>query len=256
MTKKIAFLVISIILASGLTTISNASILTFDSAPVLSNTQAPGTWYVDRYAPAEFDQAYFDGGNRLHIEISGADQQSSSFYNYQGRKYDFNSPVSGYSINGSLYVDSNWETENTNVGMWGTIFDSSQSVSAYPIIAFRNDGTDPVGFYGFDYLNTGNWFLVDAVSSYNEWYNLSMVYSSGNLNYYIDGALVYQFADTNIADYQTIGNIILDSYNFGSTYDVYWDNVGTSPVPEPSTMLLLGFGLIGLAAITRKRMRA
>lgn len=32
------------------------------------------------------------------------------------------------------------------------------------------------------------------------------------------------------------------------------DNVGTAPVPEPHTILLLGIGLIGLAAFGRKRL--
>ncbi|MDD2465122.1 MAG: PEP-CTERM sorting domain-containing protein [Desulfobulbus sp.] len=36
-------------------------------------------------------------------------------------------------------------------------------------------------------------------------------------------------------------------------YFVQFDNITTSPVPEPSTLLLFGVGLIGLSAATRKR---
>ena len=45
----------------------------FDASPTLSATQAPGVWYTDRYAPAAFEMAVFDGGNRLKHSISTAD---------------------------------------------------------------------------------------------------------------------------------------------------------------------------------------
>ena len=45
----------------------------------------------------------------------------------------------------------------------------------------------------------------------------------------------------------------IDRLTFSSTSQFVMDNVTYNPVPEPATMLLLGFGLIGMTVIGRKR---
>ncbi len=39
--------------------------------------------------------------------------------------------------------------------------------------------------------------------------------------YFVDGVSVLNFADPNT---KTLGNVILNAYNYGADYDVYWDN--------------------------------
>jgi hypothetical protein len=222
---------------------ANAEVLTFDD-PDLSS------WYTDRFEPSVFETAVFDGDNRLHIGIDGADQQDNSFYNYQGKKRDFNVPVGSYSINADLFVDSAWG--DSNVGIWGTTYDNFGEVSGYPIVAWRSGSEIDDGFYAFDYI-VGGWLDMVAPNDTGRWYDITMKYTGTSMDYYINDALALSFAD----DTQNglLGNIILNSYNFGESYDVYWDNVGVAPVPEPSTFLLMGLPMLGLIGFRKKLFR-
>lgn len=123
--------------------------LTFDSPVVTGSSQAPGVWYTDRYAPAGFQTAFFDGDNRLKHSISAADAASlrpsgfsSAFYDTQGRKLDLPAATAVLSID--LYVPAYWaSTGRRMAGFWGTAFDAANAVSAYPIIEFASVGGVP-----------------------------------------------------------------------------------------------------------------
>lgn len=222
---------------------ANAEVFDFDD-PDLSS------WYTDRFDPATFEAAEFDGDNRLHIGISGEDSQSDSFDNYQGKKKDFGDNPYDYSIVGDLYVGSDWGTGDWNVGMWGTLKDEDGNVSGYPIVSYRNSDDVDAGFYGFDYVN-GGWFDLMDVNDFGQWYSFEMAYDQLGLSYYINGQKSGGFADT--FEHDEIANIILNSYNFGEDYDVYWDNVGTrQPIPEPGTIFLVALGVSGLVGYRKK----
>lgn len=62
--------------------------LTFDSPVVTGSSQAPGVWYTDRYAPAGFQTAFFDGDNRLKHSISAADAASLRPSGFSSAFYD------------------------------------------------------------------------------------------------------------------------------------------------------------------------
>ena len=228
--------------ASFLTSAAGAAVITFDD-PDLS------AWYVDRAAPTTFETAAFDGDNRLHIGISGP-PGSSSFYNYQGKKADFGDPIATNAIVGDLYVDDAWVGGTYNVGIWATVTRASGSVSAYPIIAYRSGDSLDAGFYAYNHIS-GGWNLILGVTDYDKWYSLEMLYTGAAFEYYIDGVLVGDLADSR--PHVTIGNIILNSYYSGENHDVYWDNVGTKTVPEPAALLLLAGGLIGFARLRRMK---
>jgi hypothetical protein len=211
---------------------------TFDSAVTLSPTQAPNTWYTDRYAPAGFQTAVFAGGNRLKQSISAADCSScrgggftSSFYDTQGRKFD----ISGNQMSIDLYVPAAWASTNKRMaGFWGTAFDSTNAVSSFPIIEFTSDGGTP-RFRAFD-VNTGAWHDLGLPTgfAYDNWYTLqtqlvghSWVYTVGDKTWTIA-------EDPSFPLSVTIGNAILQGHNnaAGVTYDIYWDNFShqTNPI--------------------------
>lgn len=200
----------------------------------LSTTQAPGYWYPDRYPPYGFgdDSSTFPGNDVIRHSINVADSAgnrppaySSTFYNTQGRKYDTSLTGSVQSMSIDLWVDSNWIGQDRNAGLWATGFDNSSptpQISAYPIIAFRNTAVTP-GFYKWDYINGGYTLAKAATASdYDQWHTLSFVLTVGTgIEYFVDGVSVGLFAD---ADTVSLKNVILNAYNFGATYDVYWDN--------------------------------
>src|ERR1700692_2013072 len=84
--------------------------VTFDfSTPVqLSPTQAPGKWYVDRFAPNGFVSPITSPDGTpftLKESIAGTDHQpypGSAFYNTQGRKLDL--PANTTSVTIKLFV--------------------------------------------------------------------------------------------------------------------------------------------------------
>lgn len=207
-------------------TISNIVITdqTFDNDIALSNSEASNAWYVDRYAPHSFTKELFDGSNRLKQTISSSDAQTVGFYNTQGRKLDI---PNAKEISVDLYIPSDWALTNKRMaGVWGTGLDITNAVSAYPIIEFTSDGSNP-RFRCYD-TNTGDWIDLGLPSGfeYNKWYTLKIKLDTINHNFiYTVGNLTFTLHDEN--DTLNIGNVILQGHNTSSgvDYNIYWDNL-------------------------------
>jgi len=241
---------IPLLLAAALVGVASASAQTyfadsFDTNPVLSPTQAPLTWYPDRFRPAAFDSFNPGSGNHLRISISAADglinrgaPYNSTFYNTQGRKFDLNNGT--YTgLRGKLYVAADWATELRRSDMWATVVNGSNSVVGYPIIGIANIDRTTLMCRVWDGLN---WVNVSAQVpggvTANRWYSFEMRLKPGAIEYFVDNTLVYTFP---ISGGVEINDVMLQAYNFnqdpslpvptsGESYDAFWDDFAAFPI--------------------------
>lgn len=247
---------ISVLVAFASGASAGISSQTFDTAGdiTLGASQAPGTWYTDRYAPQIFESGVmFDGGMRLHqgLREAGWDGnrggQNGAFYNYQGRKFDVGAP-SGSSVSIDLYVDSDWTT-GTRAGMWTTM---SNGNLTYPIIEYVVDGDNGSGpsYTGFRWWQSNIGWTGTSFenASTDQWYTLEITLTGTTVEFSIDGTNIGSVANMGA---HMIDNVILNAHNEGTAgeYDVYWDNFNV--VPAPGAFALLGMG--GLIGARRRR---
>jgi len=202
---------------------------TFDDPVMTSATQAPGVWYTDRYAPFGFTNEMFDGDMRLKHSIDASDCSpcrggsfNSAFYDTQGRKFDIPGTT---KMSIDLYIPSSWATTGRRMaGFWGTAFDSSSSISGFPIIEFTSTDSNP-RFRWFTQAGGGSWIDLGLPTgfAYDDWYTLTIEL--------VGGEWIGTVGDLTVTDTLTfgsveIGNVILQGHNntAGVTYDIYWDN--------------------------------
>jgi len=234
-----------------------AAVETFDDPVATGSSQAPGTWYTDRYAPAGFTGGVaFDGREVLQVDISSADGAvdrpgafSSAFYNTQGRKLDLAPNTTSMSI--ELYVDDAWAGSGRRMaGFWGTGFDGAD-VAAYPILEYVEATSGPGNFRAYE-VTTGNWLDLGLPGgfAYDSWYTLDITLAGGMFTYTVGD----QSVSTNANGATSIGNVILQGHNTsdGVDYSVRWDNFNAVPEPGTWALMILGFGLTG-AAMRRRR---
>jgi hypothetical protein len=229
--------------------------LTYDfSQPILIGpSEATNTWYTDRYAPSGFATqatAPDTTTNTLEESISSSSYQTPapSFYNTQGRKLDLVPGV--YSETISLYVPAAWATGGERMaGAWGTLANTAGTVGDdFGIIEFQGGttGSGPsgpgaypngglTGFYGWD--NTANngdggftFIGLPPYFAYNTWVNLTMTVVAGQgIEYKVSDSrstrgvsILTGFFD---ASEVSISNLILEGYNYGSSYNVFWNDL-------------------------------
>lgn len=244
-----------------------APIDSFDGPVAIGPTQAPGVWYTDRYAPAGFvgGQVAPDGRTgTLQQSISPADSQvnrpgafSSVFYNTQGRKFDTPGLTSAFI---EMYVPGSWDGLNQNVagsegrlgGFWATGADAGNTVTAYPVIEFNNLVDS---FRVFDPEAGGTGYQnVSGFAGFDRWYEIGFQLNGSDLEYFVNGMLVY--TDSTIGSTTQFKDIILQGYNAGNGYSIYWDNfqADSAMVPEPASLAVWSLmGVAGLAYRWRRK---
>ena len=156
---------------------------------------------------------------------------SGTFYNTQGRNLDTNLAGSQQSMSIDLWLDSAMAGPDPQSPVCGPpertplmrslVIPSWLSEIAVRILAFL-----PLRQGSMDGMKTvsGGWILLKATTAadYGRWHTLSFVWTVGTgVQYFLDGEPMLAIADdTTVA----LTNVILQVYNFGQDYDVYWDN--------------------------------
>lgn len=268
---KRIFMMLATVLAMAFAISANAALVSDFSSPVtLSATQADGVWYTDRYAPAGFSAS----GGVLTETISSADRlgarpsgMNTTFYNTQGRGFNMAAGVTDVSID--LFVPATYQegnqhpTATTNgfiAGLWGVAYDSTSTLSSYPILEFASDGLTG-WLQGWD---NGVWhnYALPTSFAYDGWHKFGLSLNGSNWDYLLDGSVV---GSVDSGGSTNIGSVILEGYNafnsFASaSYDIKWDNLRSdngapsSNVPEPGSLALLSLaGFCGVIASRRKK---
>ncbi len=223
---------------------------TFDEDPPLAESDAPGVWSVDRFAPRVFESQEFMGDNRLLLGINGNDLQDNQFRNTQGRKF-LTTGARQMSID--FFVDPDFGGVEERIGgFWATAADTAGTTTFFPIIEFFDDQFwvfDSLGELGDpQFLSVGT--LDDFNADFGEFVNLAFGLSGDNIDFSINGMSAMSL---NGGGTEQFANVILQGVNTGTDRSLFFDNL--QAVPVPASLGLFGMGLIGLGGIAVRRRR-
>lgn len=163
--------------------------------------------------------------------------QSDDSYNFQDAILRYQWLVNGQGTYSAMYS-----------GVYGLIY----NVDPYPTSA--NFLTTAWSFMGSEVIPSNQWLYTEFVFS-ETGYQFSVSKTGYGNNDFLHGSKVYGLSTWNALGDAHVQFQFGDNYGAGAYFEVHEASIITrgNPVPEPSTMVLLGGGLLGLAVLRRRR---